>query len=283
MNMIAFPEMPQYAATARHVYWEPVLGSGERITAAVAVSGANGEHRVFNLLSPEVLSILYRSQGDNAMGLVGLITDSLKSHMKRAAGDLRDWVPPLSGFFAAPPKQYVGKDAADVLDQVAGLHSSLYKVKAPAKPARLPSHSDDDIQRRVRDAVRQRIGMKADRIFTPEGIIEVKEGSRIHHLDIPIKTETKVGSIISAWYTTPHIIENHFLRAQSNLAVASEREKYQPGLFISLPSGLEGHKNQHQIEDLVDDIYWRLRRIGYFLEVRESAEALADEVIAWAA
>lgn len=280
--MIAFPAFPDYTAKATHILWEPVMGSGERITAAVALADDAGGVKVINLLSPEILSVLYRGQGDNAASLIGLVADSLKGHLKRS-GDLSNWTPPVSGFFANPLREFVGQNAEDVLDQIAGLHSSLYKARAPKKPDRLPSHSDDKIRSKVKDAARKLIGLKADQIFTPDGIIEVVDDGRKRHLNIPVKTSTKVGSIMSAWYQTPSTIETHFLRAQSDLDVAAERGRYERGLFISLPSGLEGHQNQRQVENLIDDIYWRLQRVGCYLEVRETPEALAGEIIEWAA
>jgi hypothetical protein len=280
--MISFPDIPDYAARASHIYWEPVSGSGERITAAVALAEPTGNIRVVSLLSADILSVLYRGQGSNAASLIGVMTDSLKSHLSKTAS-LQDWVSPVSGFFAKPLQEYAGHSAEDVLDQVAGLHSSLYKARAPSKPERLPSQGDGQIRKQVKDAARRIYGLQADRVFTPNGIIEVVDAGRKHYLDIPIKTADKVGSIMSAWFNTPTTIETHFLRAQSNLAVASERGKYQTGLFISMPNGLEGHKNQQQVEDLIDDIYWRLKRTDCFLEVRETPDALAQEIVAWAA
>lgn len=280
--MIAFPALPTFAAQAAQIYWEPISGSGERITAAVALRDAAGEPRVISLLSPEILSVLYRSQGTNAASLLGMVADSLKGHLRRAS-DLSDWVPPLSGFTAMPMRGFAGNSVEDILDQVAGLHSSLYKAKAPLKPERQQTQTDETIRRQVKDAARKLYGMRADRIFTDTGMIEVVDGGQKRHLNIPIKTERKVGSIMSAWYNTPSTIETHFLRAQSDLAVAAERDRYEPGLFISMPSGLEGHRRQQEVENLIDDIYWRLKRTGCFLEVRETPEALAQEIFSWAA
>lgn len=278
--MISFPALPEYSADAAHIMWEPVMGSGERITAAVALR-SDKDVRVVSLLSPEILAVLYRDKGANAASLIGMIADSIKSHLKRG-GNISEWVSPLSGFFAVNPREYLGQSPEDVIDQVAGLHSSLYKARAPQKPERLPTHNDGEIREQVKTAARKIAGMRADRIFTPDGIIEVKDSGRVHHLNIPVKTESKVGSIMSAWYQTPGTIETHFLRAMSDLNVAAERDKYERGLFISLPSALGGHKNQMQVENLIDDIYWRLSRMGCYLEVRETPEALAEEILAWA-
>lgn len=278
--MISFPALPEYSAVAAHIMWEPVMGSGERITAAVALQNAK-DVRVVSLLSPEILAVLYRDKGANASSLIGMITDSIKSHLKRG-GTISDWVSPLSGFFAVNVREYLGQSPEDVIDQVAGLHSSLYKARAPQKEERLPTHNDGEIREKVKTAAKKIAGIKADRIFTPDGIIEVKESGRMHYLNIPVKTEAKVGSIMSAWYQTPATIETHFLRAMSDLNVAAERDKYERGLFISLPSALVGHKNQMQVENLIDDIYWRLSKVGCYLEVRETPEALAEEILAWA-
>lgn len=280
--MITFPALPAFTAQASQIYWEPISGSGERITAVVALRDASGEPRVISLLSPEVLSLLYRGQGINAASLLGMVTDSLKNHLRRAS-NLSDWIPPVSGFTAQPMREFAGHSPEDIFDQVAGLHSSLYKAKAQQKPERQQTHNHETIRRQVKDAARKLYGMSADHIFTQTGIIEVIDGGQKRHLDIPIKTENKVGSIMSAWYNTPATIETHFLRAQSDLAVAAERGRYESGLFISMPSGLEGHKSQRQVENLIDDIYWRLKRTGCYLEVRENPEALAQEIVTWAA
>lgn len=280
--MISFPDLPEYAAKASHIYWEPVSGSGERITAAVALADDSGGARVISLLSPEILSVLYRGQGSNAASLLGLLADSLKSHLKKA-GDLQGWAPPVTGFFAQPMQEYIGQSQEDILDQVAGLHSSLYKARAPLKPERLPTQRDEAVRQQVRDAARRIGGLQADRVFTPGGIIEVLDGGRKHHLDIPIKTERKVGSIMSAWYNTPALIERHFLRAQSNLAVAAERGRYEAGLFISMPNSTAGRKNQLKAENVIDDMAWRLKRMGYYLEARETPESLAQEILDWTA
>lgn len=280
--MLQFPETPKYRAQATHILWEPMIGSGERISAAVALVDGVNDVRVISLLSQDILSLLYGGQGSNAAGLIGLMTDSLKSFLK-SGRDVSEWHPPVSGFTAAPMQEYAGFSASDIIDQVAGLHSSLFKAKAPAQEEKSTSISNAKIYRQVRDAARKIACVDADRIFTPTGLIEVQDGGRTRHLEIPIKTERKVGSIISAWYSTPATIETHYLRAQATLQVASERRKYEAGLFISRPSDPEHYGNTAKTDNLIDDIYWRLKSIGYHLEVRETPEALAREVLSWAA
>jgi len=257
------------------------MGSGERITAAVALVDKSSNARVINLLNPEVLSVLYRSQGSNADSLISLVSQSLKDFLKDSY-DISLWSPPVSGFFAEPLREFVGQSAEDVIDQVAGLHSSLYKAKPPQAHPRVASRSDHEIQVKVRNAAKHRIGLRADDIFTPNGIVEVRDSGRIHHLNIPVKTTEKVGSIISAWFSTPQTIEKHFLKAQSDLDVASERGRFGRGMFISLPSQDTEMKSRIGIENQIDEIHWRLDRIGCFLEVRDTPEALADEIINWA-
>lgn len=279
--MISFPDLPEYAAQATHIMWEPVMGSGERITAAIAMVDADRSVRVINLLSPEVLSLLYRGQGGNAASLISSVSDSIKGHLKRQ-GSLEGWQPPVSGFYAQPMREFFGVSQDDILDQVAGLHSSLYKAQPPQLPERMPRKDDAAVRQQVRNAAREMIGLKADSIFTPDGIIEVLDKGHRKHLDIPIKTASKVGTIISAHYSTPATIEMHFLRAQSNLSIASEDGKYQPGLFISLPGERAWDKNGPQLHRTIDEIYWRSEKLGHFIESRETPEALASEIISWA-
>ncbi len=280
--MLQFPEIPNYRAKATHILWEPMIGSGERISAAVALTDNENDVRVISLLSQDILSLLYRDQGANASSLIGLMTDSLKSFLKTGR-NMSDWIPPVSGFSAAPLREYAGFNAGDIIDQVAGLHSSLFKAKAPEREEKSISVSNSRIYKQVRDAARKIACLEADRVFTDKGIIEVSERGQKHQLEIPIKTDKKVGSIISAWYASPSTIETHYLRAQNNLAVASERSKYEAGLFISRPSDPDRYDHLGKVDNLIDDIYWRLKRIGYHLEVRETPEALAKEILDWAA
>ena len=280
--MITFPKLPDYAAKASHIYWEPIAGSGERITVAVATVDDKQNARVVSLLSPEVLSVLYQGQASNAAALIGMTAESLRAHLSRGL-PMEQWQPAVSGFTASPLRAYTGTGYIDIVDQIAGLHSSLYKAKAPQRPVRQESRSDKLIRAQVRDAARQMVGLRADEIFTPDGIIEVVDDGYKHHLDIPLKTQSKVGSIISAWYSSRQSVETHFLRAQSNLAVASERGRYQVGLFVSRPISTLDMNNAVYMDDAIDNMYWRFKRMGYHLEVAEKPDDLAREIIRWAA
>lgn len=273
--------MPDYRAQATHILWEPIAGSGERISAAVALIDYTNEVRIISLLSQDVLSLLYRDQGGNASSLIGLMTDSLKNFLKTGR-NINEWIPPTSGFSAAPMREYAGFNAYDVIDQVAKLHSSLFKARIPAREVKKPSISNAKIYQQVRNAAYKIAYLDADRIFTEKGIIEVSEHGQRHQLEIHIKTNKKVGSIISAWYASASTIETHYLRAQNNLAVACERSKFEAGLFISRPSDPSYYGDLDKIDNLIDDIYWRLKRIGFRLEVRETPEALAKEILSWA-
>lgn len=279
--MIEFPDLPKFAAQATHVYWEPIAGSGERITAAVAMVDLEGNARVISLLSPEILSVLYHGQAPAAASVIGVMTSSLKAHLSNR-GSLEGWTSPVSGFVVGNLREYLGSGLEDIADQVAGLHSSLYKAKAPEKRASLASQTDKALRKQVKDAARRIGGLRADEIFTERGLIEVVDGGRKRYLDIPIKTPNKVGSIISAWFTTPSTVETHFLRAQSNLAVASEEGRYDVGLFVSRPDDLPEDMTVIQMDNRIDDLHWRLSRLGYHLEIAQEPEDLAREILRWA-
>lgn len=279
--MIQFPDLPTFSAQATHVYWEPIAGSGERITAAVAMVDSKKNARVISLLSPDVLSVLYHGQASSAASIIATMTASLKSHLG-TFGSLDGWVSPFSGFMVGGLRTFMGTGMEDIADQVAGLHSSMYKAKAPERPPSIATQSDKALRKQVKDAARRIGGLQADEIFTERGLVEVIDGGRKRYLDIPIKTGSKVGSIISAGFSTPHTVETHFLRAQSNLAVAAERGKYDVGLFVSRPDNLPEGESAILMDNRIDDLHWRLSRLGYHLEIAPQPEDLAREILAWA-
>jgi len=105
-----FPKLPTLQATWAPIYLEPVLHSGEKITAGIAVTGSNGETMVVPTLSGKQLSCIYgEKDGGSLFRIVQLTLDSLSEHLKESPSIL-SWETPFSGMSLGQHHETVGDD-----------------------------------------------------------------------------------------------------------------------------------------------------------------------------
>jgi hypothetical protein len=278
---LSFPRLPTYAAEVTPVYWEPVMGSGERLTALIAAIGKDGKVSVITTISPSTLKILYESQSGSALHILSWVAESLKVHLTNS-GSISGWKPPLSGISFEEKADLLGDDIGDILHQAKMLYSSLYtSERSDAEEEAFMSLNNEKLRHLVLDNIRRKEGIRADSFIVDGGTIEVRDPNRNHYLDIPIKNETKVASIVSAWYKSPVTIERNLLVAGTHLLVASERGRYEQGVFISRPTSGISSKQIEVIDNKLDFLIWSMEKNGVFATVQESPEELAEDVCNW--
>lgn len=121
---LRFPDWPTYRARYARVVWEPVLGSGERLTALIGARGADGRIKVIQAIRPAVLEAAFGARSANACGLLRLVGESLGDHLKRC-GEFTGWTPPLDGFWVEAPVDALGDDLDGVLRQAIRLRAAF--------------------------------------------------------------------------------------------------------------------------------------------------------------
>ena len=121
--MADFPPIPRYRARWQPVYWEPIPGSGEKITAGIAVKGNDGAVYVQPMLRPYLKKLL-RESAAGADDLVQICLDSAARFLLDSF-DLSPWRPPVTGFSAGACKEAAANDIAGVAAQ-AGLACSVF-------------------------------------------------------------------------------------------------------------------------------------------------------------
>lgn len=116
------PFLPPTHADWRVLRWEPLLGSGERITVAVIVH-ANDGLQSHLLLRPSVLHLLYGEQGSAALALIR----SAAHHALTLAEScgLALAAPCLEGFFLDEVRRTRAESGRVAARQAAALFSSL--------------------------------------------------------------------------------------------------------------------------------------------------------------
>lgn len=110
-----FPRAATQTGEWAPVYLEPLPGSGERLTVAVASRIDTGQFRVIRTLDGKRAHCMYGAHAASVNGLVDLLVDSLKAHLETMR-PLQEWVPPFrDGAFLGP----ISVGHGDTVDEIA--------------------------------------------------------------------------------------------------------------------------------------------------------------------
>ena len=92
-----FPRLPELRARWTPIYLEPIPGSGERITVAIAIL-TDKERIVRSVIREDALRCFLGNAADKFQGLVDACVQSLSKYMAQG-GELSTWLPPFEGVF----------------------------------------------------------------------------------------------------------------------------------------------------------------------------------------
>lgn len=281
-SKLTFPELPKYKAKIVPIYWEPMMGSGERITAMIGAVGGDGEVEVIPVIKPAVLGIMFPGQKRNARNMLTWVASSLKRHLMSRKG-FRSWECPITGFSVGKSLSSVGDNLADTISQARMMHCSLGSAASSdtsdEEKVLFSQHDTDSIRASVISSVRSSLGVNAERFIVPDGIRQVREKDRSHYLEISFEDDKRVGSIVSAFYTTQDTVQKHILGSQGDLLVAAKKIK-NPVMYIAAPQvNISPSSSQRRkIENTVDELEWKLTKLGVQPEIYQTADEIAQSV-----
>jgi|GEM_PF-5145013 len=282
MTLFQTPRLPDYKAKAAPIFWEPVMGSGERIAAMIAAVGDNGQCTAIQILNPGTLRALFSAQGSAAGNVLSFACSTLKHHLE-FGHPIEAWESPFSGFTIGPTGDYLGSDLQDVVEQVKSLYSAFAHYTAEEDDTdAFRSMDNETLRSQVSDIIRQRTDLEAGKLLTQNGKLEVLDSGRRHWLDIPLHTGSQAGTIVSAWYKSIGTIETHVLRAQSNLTAVRSRKVRDRAVFIGRPFAGLPKPQLGKVDDFLDEMSWRLSQSGISVQIEDSADKLAEGVLEWA-
>jgi hypothetical protein len=124
LDRSAFPPLPVYAGNWAPLYLEPMMGSGERLTVAVAALGYDGAVRVIQAIAPELLDCMYGTRAAQVQGLITLTMHSLSRHLG-AQLSFEQWQAPLSHIYLGKPSEARADTLSGLLRQGLALTASL--------------------------------------------------------------------------------------------------------------------------------------------------------------
>lgn len=110
-----FPTLPTMTANWVPVRIEPIPGSGELLTVAVALQ-MEGQQRVISAIPPEVAHAVFGEQGTSMLGIIGTVSNHLKNFLLHG-GNLEDWKSPLSGVKAGELEVGQGNTMEEIIEQ----------------------------------------------------------------------------------------------------------------------------------------------------------------------
>lgn len=120
------------------LYLEPIPGSGERITFAVALLGPDGSPHIERLLRPDVLRLMY---GPKARHLAAMF-DMVEQDVRAALSARIPVQPSLQGFFLGSFRTGLGQSQADLIDQGRVMSASL-ATRGPGEIAASDAEEDE--------------------------------------------------------------------------------------------------------------------------------------------
>lgn len=127
-TMTDFPQLPTYQARWAPIYWEPIMGSGERLTAIIGATGDDGATNVIQSIRSDTLPCMYGAQARNVQGLLDLVLKSFQNHLATYR-QFSGWKPPLGGFYLGPIYEARSNTLQGVFRQamvrMARVHASL--------------------------------------------------------------------------------------------------------------------------------------------------------------
>lgn len=120
------------------LYVEPMFGSGERFTFAIAVTSADGEATVSRVIRPEVLRVLYGAKAKHFSEMLASTERAVEQALLRGDAEI---ALPWSGFALGEFREARGRSANDLIDQGRMMCASLSTATVEEQQA---LEADDD-------------------------------------------------------------------------------------------------------------------------------------------
>lgn len=125
LNILHIPSTPSHIATILPVYFEPMLGSGERLTIAIGAISEDGKiNDVQQVIRQDVLECMYGKQAKGIQNFIEIVVEDLRESI-REGKSFSDWTPPLNGIFKGPERKEAADRWEDIFKHASLLHSSL--------------------------------------------------------------------------------------------------------------------------------------------------------------
>jgi hypothetical protein len=178
-----------------------------------------------------------------------------------------------------------GRSQEDVLARL--FHEVVPLEPSDEKPERdFVSMDTEQVRRLVGIELKRIAGIAYEQVVVDatQTLLVDKDTGTPHQLDFNLRSKLGAGSVVSALYKTPSIVELNLLRADRDLRTyAGIRKLDDLAVFIMTPrQDAMASADFGRLSDLIDETSWRLEQGGLRVEAHEAAEPLARGILDWA-
>lgn len=176
-----------------------------------------------------------------------------------------------------------GEDAESIIDEFFQDVVTLARPRFRREASRFRYRSTSKLRHTMLELLTESMGLSADRIIQeqPHRLL-LKNGQSID-VDVPLLSGSAVGSIVSAWYKSPLVVENNILQAGSDVTLVASNSSRRPAISVLLPSADSGlsHKERSQVETIAHHKLERLERAGVAILRDDSTVGLTEQTVDW--
>lgn len=277
------PELPDYQARYRAVYFEPIAHSGERFTVGILAQSQAGEHTVLQTLSSQAMRCMYGENHPAFANLIGLVLESAKAHLD-AKLPLEEWAPPLGGIDLSDIQTtYSNAGMEGVLFQAVSNYASLYQGEIVTKglndlagiEPKEESDSDTGLIQRVKAILVNCDGRFSGR-WRQE--VVVKDGAKVkidylgahYNANLSNFDVKQIGHAYNL--AKAKLFDLEVLREKRSREALDNQQRYELLIALSETERREAHDRYREIETLADGLELRVVK-------KSTAEQLADRIM----
>ena len=258
-------------------YWQaiqlrPDFAAGELLNIGVLFRDKTGV--AFRLLNSfDKFSHLY---GETA-------EDELRFIMRALAGALKNSsAPHLPSVEFGQPRLAKGDSVEEILGRLYGSTVTLSGPVHMVKKQRAKFFNNSWVRDEVFGLVKLKAGLAADSLFASDDRLLFQSQGTLIPLDIPLRPNNLLGSVVSAGFASHENVERALLRAfvdlMTGLAIVKPREAK---VFVFHPTDISDTDRRTKIENVIDMAKWKLNKVGLGVTVAEKPEALAEDILNW--
>ncbi|WP_035482077.1 hypothetical protein [Gallaecimonas xiamenensis] len=177
-----------------------------------------------------------------------------------------------------------GRDADSVIDSFFYDVVTLGRINSKSRDASFRYRSTQKLRTLMFELIKDGMGLSASRIIQEKKFnLRIKDSGFIE-IDIPLMSGKAAGSIVSAWYKSPMVVENNLLQASSDLfLLKSNSDIGKVSLSILVPdidSGLSS-RDYKKLMDLTSRQLDRMDRAGIEIIDAHTVDGLSKKTVSW--
>lgn len=183
-----------------------------------------------------------------------------------------------------PPLFASGKSSEAVVDSFFADVVTLARPKPNALEYAFRYHSTPKLRNTVFELMKERMRLQASQIIQDQRFeLKMRTGNRID-MDVPLLSSTASGTIVSAWYKSPLVVEHNLLQASADLnLIRSNSDRENAAISVLVPgkdSGLTAAEFR-KLDTATQRQIYRIRASGIDVLEAGSTPELAELTVNW--